>query len=104
MRRLIVALLLLAWGGCSKSDSGPAAPPASTEAAPVQPAPVGSGAPAAAARADGVRDPVCGKRIENPSSMPREEIDGVLYYFCSEACEERAKASPPARGSGARAR
>jgi len=88
MRRSVLSLILLLATGCSKSDPQPVGTP---------PAPP----PAAMALQPGMaKDPVCGK-IVVAAQMPRETINGVLYYFCSEACEERAKAAAgrPTAGS-----
>ena len=42
-----------------------------------------------------VTDPVCGMKVD-PMVSPREEVQGRMFYFCSEACEEEFKKSPAA--------
>ena len=77
MRNGALCLILLAGIGCSKTETPRAALPAVAAPAALQPGMA--------------RDPICGK-IVIAAQMPRETINGTLYYFCSEQCEERAKA------------
>src|SRR3989304_9408744 len=41
-------------------------------------------------------DPVCGMLVEEKKRAAQNRYEGVDYYFCSRACQERFLASPEA--------
>ncbi len=41
-----------------------------------------------------VTDPVCGMTIEQSAAAGSATHEGVIYYFCSPACQERFEAEP----------
>jgi P-type Cu+ transporter len=44
--------------------------------------------------AGGVRDPVCGMRVEPATAKHRAEQDGVAYFFCGAGCKTKFLADP----------
>jgi Cu+-exporting ATPase len=51
---------------------------------------------AAPLRSDGdsEKDPVCGMHVNILTAKHRYELDGTIYYFCSDGCLEKFKADP----------
>ncbi|HET9312322.1 MAG TPA: YHS domain-containing protein [Actinomycetota bacterium] len=41
-----------------------------------------------------VTDPVCGMKIDDDDAAAIAEHDGVMYYFCSQACHDAFVADP----------
>ncbi|MHB8313820.1 MAG: YHS domain-containing protein [Candidatus Dormibacteria bacterium] len=39
-------------------------------------------------------DPVCGMAIEESSAAGRTTREGITYFFCSSACQQRFEADP----------
>jgi Cu+-exporting ATPase len=46
------------------------------------------------ASAQGVVDPVCDMTIEPADAVGHSEYKGQTYYFCSDSCLERFRATP----------
>ncbi len=42
-----------------------------------------------------IEDPVCGMQINIDTAPARTELDGEIYYFCSEGCKEAFERNPP---------
>jgi Cu+-exporting ATPase len=40
------------------------------------------------------KDPVCGMTIKEEAAAGTAEYQGMIYYFCSEACRRKFVASP----------
>jgi Cu+-exporting ATPase len=65
-------------------------------------------APAAAgASSTALRDPVCGRQVDQPDERLRSQYADVSYVFCSQACRDRFDEQPdiftaqPGRGQAA---
>lgn len=43
---------------------------------------------------DKVKDPVCGMLIDKSSAKANEDYKDVRYYFCSDDCHSKFKATP----------
>lgn len=41
-----------------------------------------------------VTDPVCGMQIDSAKAAVNETVQGQTYYFCSDSCHDRFRASP----------
>ena len=41
-----------------------------------------------------IEDPVCGMQINIDTAPAKTELDGEIYYFCSEACKEAFERNP----------
>jgi YHS domain-containing protein len=41
-----------------------------------------------------IEDPVCGMQINIDTAPARTELDGEIYYFCSEGCKETFERNP----------
>jgi len=39
------------------------------------------------------KDPVCGMEVDTASAL-KTELNGKMYYFCSESCRQKFLASP----------
>lgn len=41
-----------------------------------------------------IEDPVCGMEINIDTAPAKTELDGEIYYFCSEGCKEAFERNP----------
>ncbi len=41
-----------------------------------------------------VKDPVCGMDVEPSATMPAEDYEGQMYYFCSDYCRAKFQQEP----------
>jgi YHS domain-containing protein len=72
MRRLLLALPLLALAACDAKPA-PAAP--------------------AAGAVDKAKDPICGMMVDKAGPL-KASHEGATYHFCAEACLKRFQAEP----------